>query len=84
MKNLNALLYDILDELNQGHIVSIFLCDLITQKELYGELVYMDYTKYGFTKSNILEAIKELEAHKKIKIIDSNNMGWWIEQYTSD
>ena len=84
MKNLKSLLYDILNELNQGHIVSIFFGNLASQNKLYGEPMYIDYTKHGFTRSNILGAIRELERLKKIKIIDSQNMGWWIEPYTAD
>ena len=82
MGNLKALLYDIKSELDKGHIVSIFLLDLISQKEMYADPMYIDYTKYGFDKNNILSVIKEFEKQKEIKIIDSGNMGWWITKYT--
>ena len=89
MNNLKKLLFEIKSNIEQGHSVAIFFYDLLV-KSNYDDtdelgLKYIDYTKFGFTKDNIHDALKQLEAQKEIKIIDSYNMGWWIELYsTSD
>ena len=84
MKDLKALLSRVKEEFEQGNIVSIFLKDLASQKVMYGELTHIDYTCYGFTKIDILDAFRELEKQKEIEIVDSGNMGWWILPYNNE
>ena len=79
MKDLNGLLATIKEELDKDYIVSIFLSDLMSQHEMYAKPNLIDYTKFGFSKETILDAIEELADTGKITIIDSGNMGYWIE-----
>lgn len=79
MKDLKGLLSKIRDELERGHTVAIFFYELLSQIEPCDEPIYIDYTVYGFDKSNILDALRELEKNNEITITDSGNMGWWIK-----
>lgn len=79
MKDLKGLLSIIRDELEKGRTVAIFFRELLSQTEPYDEPIYIDYTVYGFDKSNILDALRELEKNNEITITDSGNMGWWIK-----
>ena len=79
MKHLNSLLLTIKSELEKGNVVSIFGFSLISQPEMYGDVTYIDYNALGYSKENILHSIKELSDMGEISLIDSGNMGYWIE-----